>query len=114
MAVDDGPRSARTATQWSEIERTSEFQELVAARRRWVNPATAFFLFWFLLFIVLSGYAEEFMAERVIEGVTVGYLLALSQFVMVAVLGVLYLRVAKNKFEPLQEAALRRAEELQR
>lgn len=95
---------------WAAVERTPELRRLVAARRRWVVPATVFFLFWFLLFIVLAGYAEGFMAERVIDGVNVGYLLALSQFVMVFVLSFLYTRKADSTFEPLQEEALRAAE----
>jgi uncharacterized membrane protein (DUF485 family) len=88
---------------WESIERSQEFRELTRRRRRFVVPATVFFLSWYLGFILLAGYAEGFMAESVYEGLTVGYCLALSQFVMVAVLGVWYLRKSQKEFDPLAE-----------
>lgn len=92
------------------VERSAEFRELVAARRRFVVPATVFFLAWYLGFILLAGYAPDFMGESVYEGLTVGYLLALSQFLMTAVLGVMYLRRADNTWDPLRDRALEAAE----
>ena len=41
------------------------------------------------------------MARSVYEGLTVGYCLALTQFVMVAALGIIYLRRAERVFDPL-------------
>jgi len=88
---------------WEAIERSPEFQELVRRRRRFVVPATIFFLTWYLGFILLAGYAEDFMSERVYQGLTVGYVLALTQFVMVAVLGLMYLRRANRIYDPLSQ-----------
>jgi uncharacterized membrane protein (DUF485 family) len=59
-------------------------------------------------FILLVAYAEDFMAKSVYEGLTVGYCLALTQFVMVVVLGILYLRKADNEFDPLAQKAIER------
>jgi uncharacterized membrane protein (DUF485 family) len=70
-----------------------------------VVPATIGFLAWYLGFIVLAGYAPDFMGESVYEGLTVGYVLALTQFVMVWGLGWLYLRQADRVFDPLAERA---------
>jgi uncharacterized membrane protein (DUF485 family) len=94
---------------WEAAERSPEFQQLVTRRRRFVLPATVFFLAWYLGFILLAGYAPDFMGERVYEGLTVGYCLALTQFVMVWGLGAWYLRKADREFEPLEEAAAARA-----
>jgi uncharacterized membrane protein (DUF485 family) len=49
------------------------------------------------------------MGERLIDGLTVGYLLALSQFVMTWVLGWLYLRKSDRVFDPLAKRAAERA-----
>ena len=49
------------------------------------------------------------MGERLIGGFTVGYALALSQFVMTWVLGWLYLRRADRDFDPLAKRAAERA-----
>ena len=91
---------------WEAIERSPEFQELVKKRRGFVIPGTIFFLAWYMGFILLAGYAEDFMAESVYEGLTVGYCLALTQFLMVGVLGIWYLRKAENVFDPLADDAI--------
>src|ERR687896_165144 len=90
---------------YERIERSPEFQELVRKRRSFVLPATIFFLVWYFGFIILAGYAEDFMGESVYEGFTVGYLLALTQFIMVWTLGWLYLRKADRDFDPLARKA---------
>ena len=94
-------------TDWQRATESPAFKELVAARRRFVLPATIGFLAWFTLFILLCGYAEDFMGETVTGGLTVGYLWALSQFVMVWVLGFLYLRQSDKVFEPLRREAVK-------
>jgi len=91
---------------WQAIEETPEFQELVRRRRSFVIPGTIFFLTAFMTFILLAAYAPGFMGERVYQGLTVGYVLALTQFLMVFVLGIWYLRKAENEFDPLAERAI--------
>jgi uncharacterized membrane protein (DUF485 family) len=94
---------------WAAVERSPEFRELIAARRRFVLPATIFFLLWYLGFILLAGYAPDFMGRSVYEGLTVGYCLALTQFVVVGALGIMYLRRAERVYDPLAEKAVQRA-----
>ena len=94
------------AVDWEAIERSPEFQELVHRRRSFVVPCTIFFLAWYLGFTLLCAYAPDFMGESVYEGLTVGYCLALTQFVMVVVLGLWYLRKSDREFDPLAERAI--------
>jgi uncharacterized membrane protein (DUF485 family) len=103
-------RVAGLDVDWDEIERSPEFQELVKRRKAFVLPGTVFFLAWYMGFILLVAYAEDFMSERVYEGLTVGYCLALTQFVMVLVLGLWYLRKADHEFDPLAAKAIERYE----
>jgi uncharacterized membrane protein (DUF485 family) len=91
---------------WEAIERSDAFQDLVRKRKSFVLPGTIFFLAWYMGFILLTAYAEGFMSDRISEGLTVGYVLALTQFLMVLVLGLLYLRMAANVFDPLAEKAI--------
>jgi uncharacterized membrane protein (DUF485 family) len=86
---------------WDRAANSPEFHELERQRRSFVIPATIFFVCWYFGFIILAGYAPDFMGESIYEGFTVGYLIALSQFVMVWVLAGLYLRRANRVFEPL-------------
>ena len=95
---------------WESVERSPQFKELIAARRRFVLPATIFFLAWYFGFVLLAGYAPDFMARSVYEGLTVGYCLALTQFVMVAVLGLMYLRRSERVFDPLADEVVRSAD----
>lgn len=97
---------AQPPIDWEAIERSPEFQELVHRRRSFVIPCTIFFLSWYLGFIVLCAYAPDFMGDSVYEGLTVGYCLALTQFAMVFILGVWYLRKADHEFDPLAERAI--------
>jgi uncharacterized membrane protein (DUF485 family) len=97
---------AQPPVDWEAIERSPEFQELVHRRRRFVIPCTIFFLAWYMGFILLTAYAEDFMGESVYEGLTVGYCLALTQFVMVVVLGLWYLRRSDREFDPLAQRAI--------
>ena len=90
---------------WERAEHSPEFQELVKKRRNFVVPATIFFLAWFLGFILLAGYARDFMGEKITGGLTVGYVLALTQFVMTWTLGAMYLRRADREFDPLARRA---------
>jgi uncharacterized membrane protein (DUF485 family) len=96
---------------WKAVERSPEFRELIAARRRFVLPATIFFLAWYLGFILLAGYAPDFMGRSVYQGLTVGYCLALTQFVMVFALGFTYSRLSRRVYDPLAAKAIRRAEQ---
>ncbi len=94
---------------WVAAEQSPEFKALIAKKRRFVLPATIFFLAWYFGFVLLAGYAPSFMGGSIYEGFTVGYALALSQFVMVWVLSYLYLKRADRDFDPLAEKAARTA-----
>jgi uncharacterized membrane protein (DUF485 family) len=95
---------------WIAAERSPEFRELVKRKKAFVVPATIFFLAWYFGFIFLAGYAPDFMGDEFLtDGFTVGYLLALSQFVMTWVLGAIYVRKADRDFDPLAERAAQAA-----
>jgi uncharacterized membrane protein (DUF485 family) len=71
-----------------------------------VIPGTIFFLSWYMGFVVLTAVAPGFMGERVYQGLTVGYVLALTQFLMVLVLGIMYLRKSDRVFDPLAQRVI--------
>jgi len=94
---------------WDAAAQSPEFQELVQKRRSFVVPVLAFVFVWYFGFIALAGYAPDFMGERLIDGFTVGYGLALTQFLMTWFLGWLYLRQSDRVFDPLAKRAAERA-----
>jgi uncharacterized membrane protein (DUF485 family) len=105
----EGARGETTRIDWEGIEGSPEFRELVAKRRSFVVPATIFFLAFYMGFILLCGYAPDFMGESVYQGLTVGYCLALTQFVMVGVLGLWYMRKADREYDPLADKVVEMA-----
>jgi uncharacterized membrane protein (DUF485 family) len=105
----DGSGSAHhPEIDWDAAANSPEFKELIRKKRNFVLPATAFFMAWYFGFIILAGYAPDFMGESIYEGFTVGYLIALSQFVMVWVLAGLYLKRADRDFDPLARKVIER------
>src|SRR4051812_12963302 len=100
-----------TMVDWKGIERSDEFRELIKKRRSFVVPATIFFLAYYMAFIIIAGYAPDFMARSVYEGLTIGYCYALTQFLMVFVLGIWYLRKSDQVFDPLADAVVAKAAE---
>ncbi|HEX2410984.1 MAG TPA: DUF485 domain-containing protein [Solirubrobacteraceae bacterium] len=110
MAVHAPEQHHQPTYDWERIEQSPEFQELVHKRRAFVLPATIFFLAYYMGFILLCGYAEDFMASSVYEGLTVGYCLALTQFVMVFALGIMYLKRADRDYDPLAQRVVEMAE----
>ena len=69
----NGDGSGRPEIDWEAVERSPEFRELIAKKKAFVVPATVFFLAWYFGFIVLAGYAPDFMgSEFIADGLTVG------------------------------------------
>jgi uncharacterized membrane protein (DUF485 family) len=77
---------------WERLAQTSQFRALVQRKRRFVIPASVFFIIYYFALPVLVGYFPGFMSRRVIGPVNLAYLFALSQFVMAWVLAWLYVR----------------------
>jgi uncharacterized membrane protein (DUF485 family) len=108
------PERLDDASRWEGLEETSEFRQLMAARWRFVIPATIFFLAYYFALPILNGVAPDLMRTRVIGSVNIAYLFALSEFIMAWVLAWLYIRRANTVFDRLAEAVRRRAGSLPR
>ena len=78
-----------------------ELEALARKHRSFVFPATAITLVWYMALIFAAAYAHDFMAIRVAGSITVGYLFALSEFVLTFVLAWLYTRFARRTFDPM-------------
>jgi uncharacterized membrane protein (DUF485 family) len=86
----------RDVVDWSLVTAGSGFKALVKAKRRFIIPATIFFIIYFFALPVLVGYAPELMNKKVIGSVNVAYLFALSQFFMAWIVALLYVRAASR------------------
>ncbi|MFC4911756.1 DUF485 domain-containing protein [Actinomadura gamaensis] len=83
------------------IDASPEFQRLKSAFRRFVFPLTAAFLVWYLLYVVLSAYARDFMAKKVWGDINVALVFGLLQFVSTFLIAYAYERYSRRRLEPL-------------
>ena len=93
-------------TDWDRIARTDAFKDLMAAKARFIVPATLFFMTWYFALPILVGYAPDFMRRPVIGPVNIAYLFALSQFFMAWIVAGLYMRAA-NRFDRMANRLLK-------
>ncbi|WP_085914171.1 MULTISPECIES: DUF485 domain-containing protein [Pseudonocardia] len=93
------PAEGPDGTVYQQVQATPEFQALRTRLRRYVFPMTAVFLVWYLAYVLLAGYAPEFMAIRVVGTITVGLLIGLGQFVSTFVITTLYVRFAERELD---------------
>jgi len=104
-----GPPSAST-TPYRAAQDSDEFQHLRRTLRRFVFPATAAFLAWYLLYVLLSAYARDLMGTEIAGNVNVAYVFGLLQFVSTFGLAWLYSRWADRHFDPPAEHLRERLE----
>ncbi len=88
---------------YERIEGDEGFQELRRRFRSWAFPMTAAFLAWYLLYVVLSGWARGFMGFKLFGNVNVALVLGLLQFVSTFWIAWAYSRYAGRKLDPLAD-----------
>lgn len=101
-STDQGPPPA-AGPDWAEIQGSAEFTELRRRLRNWVFPMTAAFLVWYLLYVVLSSYAHDFMSTKLWGNINVAIVFGLLQFVSTFVITGLYVRHANRRLDPLSD-----------
>jgi uncharacterized membrane protein (DUF485 family) len=83
------------------IQGSAEFIELRKRFRRFAFPMTVVFLSWYLLYVIASGWARDFMGHKLIGNINVGYIFGLLQFLSTFVIAWLYERHMEDKVDPL-------------
>ena len=87
-------------SQWDHIAGSAQFKDLLQIKKTFIVPAFVFFFVYYFALALVVGYAPKLASTRVIGTVTVGYLFALSQFVVGWVIAGLYL-LASSRFDAL-------------
>ena len=103
-------RRLLTPQEYRQAQDSAEFTELRRRFRRFAVPMTVAFLVWYLLFVLLSTYAHDFMSTRVFGNVNVGLLFGLLQFVSTFVITQLYVRHAGRTTDPIADEMRERLE----
>jgi uncharacterized membrane protein (DUF485 family) len=100
-------------TAYEQVQATPEFQGLKRTLRRFVFPATAAFLAWYLLYVLMSAYARDVMGIQVLGNINVAYLFGLLQFVSTFVIAYVYARYADKHFDPVADRIRAQVEEVE-
>jgi uncharacterized membrane protein (DUF485 family) len=98
--TDQGPPGG---PDWETIQQSAEFKQLRRRLRNFVFPMTVAFLAWYLLYVLLSDYAHDFMSTRVVGNINIGLIFGLLQFVSTFVITSLYVRHANKNLDPVAE-----------
>lgn len=86
---------------YDRLAATPEFEQLRSRYRGFVIPATAAFLAWYLLYVIMSNWAAGFMNTQVIGNINVALIFGLLQFVTTFGLAYFYSRFSNAKLDPL-------------
>ncbi|MGY1752280.1 DUF485 domain-containing protein [Blastococcus sp. SYSU D01042] len=103
-------RRKLTPEEYLAAQNSPEFQELKRRFRRFAFPMTFAFFAWYLVYVLLSTYAPDFMATEVFGNVNLGILLGLAQFVTTFVITHLYVAHADKQTDPIADDMRERLE----
>lgn len=97
----DVDASRQGAIDYIAEEEAERFRGLRRTHRSFVFPMAVFFLLWFFAYVILAGWAPEFMAIPVWGSINVGLLLGLGQFVTTFAITMTYVSFANRKMDPV-------------
>jgi uncharacterized membrane protein (DUF485 family) len=107
---DPNERRLLTPEEYRAAQESPEFVELKRRFRRFAFPMTFAFFSWYLLYVLLSTYAPDFMATEVFGNVNLGLLLGLAQFVTTFMITHLYVAHANKRTDPIADEMRERLE----
>ena len=94
-------QAARHDPIYDELVQTAEFKEVRRRTGIFTIPATAVFLGWYLLYVVMSNWAHDFMSNKVVGHINVALIFGLLQFVSTFLIAWLYARHMNNNVDDL-------------
>jgi uncharacterized membrane protein (DUF485 family) len=108
--VGEPERRLLTPEEYREAHASPEFQELKRRFRAFAFPMTVAFLAWYLLYVLLSTYAPDFMGRPLFGNVTVGLVFGLLQFVSTFAITHIYVSHANRRTDPIADEMRERLE----
>ncbi len=108
--TEQAERLTLTPEQYVEAQNSPEFVELRRRFRRFAFPMAGVFLVWYLLYVLMSTYAPDFMSKQVFGNVNVGLIFGLLQFLSTFVITTMYVRYANKNTDPVADKIRHRLE----
>ncbi len=88
---------------WTAIEGSAEFRELTKGRRRFSAVAGAIGIGAGLVYIVLAGFARDFMGTEVIGSISLAFLGGIALILLTWLITFLYMRRSARVWSPMEE-----------
>jgi len=89
--------------EYQRIHATDDFAELKRSYLRFVVPLTIAFMVWYLLYVVASNWAPDFMATKVVGNINVALVFGLLQFASTFGIAIWYARFAARRMDPIAD-----------
>jgi uncharacterized membrane protein (DUF485 family) len=101
VAPDPHDHAERHDPVYDRLHATPEFAALRKAYRSFVIPMSVAFMVWYLLYVVLSNWATDFMSTKVVGNINVALVFGLLQFVTTFAIAWVYARYSAKRLDPL-------------
>lgn len=115
MATDAPPPSKEqhklpSTEEFAEVQESAEFGELRRSYRSFAFPLTVGFIAWYLLYVLLSNFAGDFMGTKLFGNINVAFVFGIAQFITTFLIAWWYSRHAAANLDPKAEAIKSRME----
>ncbi len=104
----DATSASTTNVDFGAIQKSESFTHLRKTHRGFVFPVLIACLVWYFAYVLLAGYAKDFMSTPVWGSINVALLLGLGQVVTTFVVTMWYVSFANKHLDP-QASAIREA-----
>jgi uncharacterized membrane protein (DUF485 family) len=88
---------------YQRIHASSDFAELKRSYFGFVVPLTIAFMAWYLLYVLLSNYASDFMGHVLFGNINVALVFGLLQFVTTFGIAIWYALFAARRMDPIAD-----------
>lgn len=86
---------------YESLHASADFQELRKRYRRFAIPWTIAFFSWYMLYVICSNWAHDFMSQDIVGNINVALVFGVLQFVSTFAISWLYASHANKQFDPL-------------
>lgn len=94
-------KSDHTDASYERIAASDDFATLRKRYRGFAIPATLAFMGWYLLYVLMSSFAQGFMGTKVIGNINIALIFGLLQFLSTFVIAFLYSRYSAKQLDPI-------------
>ncbi|MRJ75376.1 DUF485 domain-containing protein [Aeromicrobium sp. SMF47] len=88
---------------YQRIHASDDFAELKRSYLRFVVPLTIAFMAWYLLYVLASNYANDFMGHVLFGNINVALVFGLLQFVTTFGIAIWYAMFAARRMDPIAD-----------